>query len=87
VILGVTAFGLDLRGAVEAPRLHDQAVPPVLVIEEGVPADARALLERLGHRVAVQPVVGAVSAAGLDGSGRPIGAGDPRKDGGAAVVP
>ncbi len=87
VILGVTAFGLDLPAAVEAPRLHDQATPPVLTLEEGIPPDARALLQRLGHRVAVQPVLGAVSAAGLDRSGRPVAAGDPRKDGGAAVVP
>jgi len=87
VVLGVTAFGLPLREAVEAPRLHDQAVPPVLGVEPGVEPGVRAVLERLGHRVAVTPVIGAISACGLARDGSPVAAGDPRKDGGAAVVP
>src|SRR5438034_1259807 len=36
VVLGVVAFGLPLDEAVEAPRVHDQAAPPVLAVEAGV---------------------------------------------------
>src|SRR5205814_8660309 len=36
VMLGVLAFGLPLREAVVAPRVHDQATPPVLAVEAGV---------------------------------------------------
>jgi len=86
VVLGVSAFGLPVAGAVAAPRIHDQAVPPVLAVEPSVPTDVRTVLERLGHHVTVVPVLAAVSAAGIDTRGRPDAAGDARKDGGQAVV-
>src|SRR5207245_1434602 len=62
VMLGVLAFGLPLREAVVAPRVHDQATPPVLAVEAGVEPSVRGVLERLGHRVVVAPTIGAVSA-------------------------
>jgi len=86
VVLGVVAFGRPLEAAVAAPRIHDQAVPPVLAVEPGVALEVRALLERLGHRVIEMPAIGAVAAAGLKPGGEPAAAGDPRKDGGAAVA-
>jgi len=86
VLLGVVAFGRPLEAAVAAPRIHDQAVPPVLAVEPGVAPEVRAVLERLGHRVIEMPAIGAVAAAGLMPAGEPAAAGDPRKDGGAAVV-
>src|SRR5207247_2007346 len=87
VVLGVVAFGLPLSEAVEAPRVHDQAAPPVLAVEAGVEPSARGVLERLGHHVVVTPAIGAVSACGLARDGSPVAAGDARKDGGAAIVP
>jgi gamma-glutamyltranspeptidase / glutathione hydrolase len=86
VLLGVVALGLDLRTAVEAPRIHDQGVPAVLLVEAGVTGSARAALRRLGHTVREWPGVGAISATGLDAAGVPVAAGDPRKHGGAVVV-
>src|SRR5207237_90254 len=65
VLLGVVAFGRPLEAAVAAPRIHDQAVPPVLAVEPGVAPEVRAVLERLGHRVIEMPAIGAVAAAGL----------------------
>ena len=76
-----------LREAVDAPRIHDQAVAPVLAVEPGIAPEVRAQLERIGHKIRVVPALGAVSAAGLDANWQPTAAGDPRKDGGAAVVP
>jgi gamma-glutamyltranspeptidase/glutathione hydrolase len=87
VVLGVTAFGLDVRAAVDAPRIHDQGVGPALGVEERVPAETRAVLGRLGHRVAVLPAIGAVSAVGLGSDGAVSAAGDRRKDGGEAINP
>ena len=84
--LGVTAFGLGVRDAIDAPRIHDQGVPPVLLLEPGVDAEARRMLERAGYRVKVIPAIGAVAGAGLDADGTPAAAGDRRKDGGEAVV-
>jgi gamma-glutamyltranspeptidase/glutathione hydrolase len=84
--LGVTAFGLGVRGAVDAPRIHDQGVPPLLLLEPGIDAEARRMLERTGHQTKVIPGIGAVAAVGLDASGTPTAAGDHRKDGGEAIV-
>ena len=86
VVLGVVAFGQPLEAAVVAPRIHDQALPPVLAVEAGVAPQARGVLERLGHRVIEMPAIGSVAATGLAPGGQPTAAGDPRKDGGAAVV-
>jgi gamma-glutamyltranspeptidase len=85
-ILGVVALGQDVRSAVAAPRIHDQAAPPALAAEDGVPAEARSRLEQIGHQLRPLPPVGAVAAAGLDAERRPSAAGDARKDGGQAVV-
>jgi len=86
VVLGVTAGGLSLRDAVEAPRIHDQGLP-VLAVEPGIDPATRAVLERIGHRLTVMPAIGAVSAVGLARDGSAVAAGDPRKDAGAARTP
>ncbi|MFN8544835.1 MAG: gamma-glutamyltransferase [Candidatus Binatia bacterium] len=86
-VLGVTAFGRDVRAAVAAPRVHDQGAPPALAVEPAVPADVREALGRMGHQVREIPAVAAVAATGLATHGRPVAAGDRRKDGGEAVVP
>jgi len=86
VLLGVVAFGLDVRLAVGAPRIHHQAVPPVLVTEAGIAPLTRAALLRVGHRLGETTAIGAVSAVGLARDGTPVAAGDPRKDGGAVIV-
>src|SRR4029077_5396731 len=86
VLLHVVAFGNDLDAEVAAPRIHDQGVPPVLLVEPAVPDAARQALARWCHPVHVMPNLGAVSAAGIGRDGTLHAAGDPRKDGGAAIV-
>jgi gamma-glutamyltranspeptidase/glutathione hydrolase len=86
VVLDVVAFGRDVDAAVDAPRIHDQGVPPVLLVEPAVPEAARQQLGRWCHPLRVMPDLGAVSAAGLTRDGTLQAAGDPRKDGGAAIV-
>jgi gamma-glutamyltranspeptidase/glutathione hydrolase len=86
VVLGVTAFDRSLKHAVAAPRIHDQAVPPVLLVEPEIPEAVRQVLTQQGNTVKEFRAIGASAAAGLGRDGKPAGAGDPRKDGGAAIV-
>jgi gamma-glutamyltranspeptidase/glutathione hydrolase len=86
VVLDVVAFGRDIEAAIAAPRIHDQGVPPVLLVEPAVPEATRQQLGRWCHPLRVMPSLGAVSAVGLARDGTLRAAGDPRKDGGAAIV-
>jgi gamma-glutamyltranspeptidase/glutathione hydrolase len=50
VVLGVTAWGLTGREAVDAPRMHHQWLPDRLSIEaDGIPAATLAALIAMGH--------------------------------------
>ena len=55
IVLHVTAWDLEGRRAVDAPRMHHQWLPDRLSVEEnGVSEAGRAALEALGHQVRVQ---------------------------------
>lgn len=86
VILGVLGFGQDVTAAVGAPRIHDQGVPPVLLVEPGVDLATREALARIGHTVKEIPGIGAAAAVGIRSDATAQAAGDGRKDGGAVVV-
>lgn len=62
--------GVPLDQAIAAPRVHHSGAPDVAVLEESVPAEIKAGLERLGHKTVVVPSLGRVNAAecplGLD---------------------
>jgi gamma-glutamyltranspeptidase/glutathione hydrolase len=88
VVLNRSVFGMSLRDAVAAPRFHHQWKPDALRLEKpGFPADVSTALERRGHKIEVAGwKLGEVNAAELDpGSGRLIGAPDPRGAGRAAA--
>jgi gamma-glutamyltranspeptidase/glutathione hydrolase len=51
VLLNVLAFKMDVRAAVEAPRVHHQWVPERLAVEPGVAKDVLDALRRRGHTV------------------------------------
>ena len=52
VVLGVTAWGLTGREAVDAPRMHHQWLPDRLSIEEnGIPETTLQMLTTMGHEV------------------------------------
>ena len=57
-----------------------------MLVEPGVPVATRQALTAAHRKVVDLPGIGAVAAAGTN-AGRAIAAGDPRKDGGAAVLP
>jgi gamma-glutamyltranspeptidase / glutathione hydrolase len=83
-ILNVIDFGMSARAAVEAPRLHHQWVPEVLVLEPEIPADVADNLKAKGHTIKLMP---AFSAAQVVVSAPPFrfAASDPRKHGVPAV--
>jgi gamma-glutamyltranspeptidase/glutathione hydrolase len=87
VLLGVLAFDLDVSQAVADARLHDQGAGTPLLVEPGIPPATRAGLARGERRVVELADLGAVAAVGLTPGGAFVAAGDPRKDGGAVVVP
>ena len=52
VVLNVTAFGMNGRQAVDAPRLHHQWLPDQLSLEaNAVPEETLAALRAMGHEV------------------------------------
>lgn len=57
VVLGVTAFKLPVRAAVDAPRVHHQWLPDETRYEAGaIPDSAKAELEQMGHVLRASPV-------------------------------
>jgi gamma-glutamyltranspeptidase / glutathione hydrolase len=82
VTLNILDFHLDPARAVAEPRIHEQAVPDVVIVEDAIPAATRSALEQMGYKLKVVPALGAVNAITL-APGNIRGAFDPRKGGGA----
>ncbi len=82
VALNILSFHLDAASAVEEPRIHEQAAPDVVIVEEAMPAATRSALEQMGYQLKVVPALGAVGAITI-AQANFRGAFDPRKGGGA----
>jgi gamma-glutamyltranspeptidase / glutathione hydrolase len=82
VALNILAFHLDAASAVGEPRIHEQAAPDVVIVEEAMPAPTRTALEQMGYKLKVVPELGAVGAITIEPANL-RGAADPRKGGGA----
>jgi len=91
VILGVTAFGLPVRAAVDAPRLHHQWFPDDVRYESGAIAPhVQAELRAMGHAVRESPVrqQGDAHSIWYDAATRTAhGANDPRSPDSRASAP
>ncbi len=84
-LLNVVVFEFDAAAAVSAPRLHHQWMPPVLMLESGIPEIEDFPLRRLGHRIHRSPRGAAVQLIRQVPGGY-AAASDPRKGGLAAAV-
>jgi gamma-glutamyltranspeptidase/glutathione hydrolase len=84
-ILSVWLFGLDPRAAVEAPRVHHQWTPDVLVVDPELSLDTRKALEARGHVVVVNGSPTAVQILRRRPDGVIEAASDPRKNGAPAA--
>lgn len=88
VVLGVTEFGLNVRDAVDAPRMHHQWLPDTVTIEkDGVPVDVVQKLRGMGHTVDVGGRQGDANSVLIDESGVAWGANDHRTNDGKASKP
>ena len=87
VFLGVFAFGLDPRAAVEAPRIHHQWSPDVLTVEAEIAPEVRVALGQRGHHVIVSEAPTAVQMIRVRADGVREAASDPRKNGAPAIAP
>jgi gamma-glutamyltranspeptidase/glutathione hydrolase len=88
VVLNVLEFGLPLREAVDAPRMHHPWFPDRLEVEPGLKKHAAALeaLGKLGHRLGPRPLrQGDAHSIAVDPrTGLYRGEADRRRDGAAA---
>ncbi len=80
VLLNTLVFGMHVRGAVEAPRIHHQWVPEILFIEPEIAVDVRDALRRRGHTLKRTKRYNAVQVIKSDAEGQE-GASDPSKRG------
>ncbi|KAF0652942.1 gamma-glutamyltranspeptidase [Cyanobium sp. Copco_Reservoir_LC18] len=86
VLLNRLVHGLNLAGAVAAPRIHSQLWPDRIDAEEGLSPDSRRLLEAMGHSVRRAPAMGAANSVEVLVGGGSLGTVDPRRAEGLAVA-
>jgi gamma-glutamyltranspeptidase / glutathione hydrolase len=84
VILNVIDRGMDIAGAVSAPRIHDQWVPDQVYVEPGVPDGVVATLRARGDKVVPQRPFTSANSILITPDGF-AGAADPREGGALAV--
>ena len=58
IIMNVIDHRMNVAEASEAPRIHHQWLPDELRTEKGLSPDTVRLLEKLGHKVVLMPVIG-----------------------------
>ncbi|HYP04510.1 MAG TPA: gamma-glutamyltransferase [Cyanobium sp.] len=85
VLLNRIVHGLNLAGAVAAPRVHSQLWPDRLGFEEGISPDTLRLLETMGHQVQRLPAMGAANSVEVLSTGGSLGVVDPRRAEGSAL--
>jgi gamma-glutamyltranspeptidase / glutathione hydrolase len=83
IALDVLDFHSSVEDAVADPRLHEQANPDVVLIEQKMPDTVRDALTQMHYNLRVIPSLGAVNAITI-APGNLHGAFDPRKGGGAS---
>ena len=86
IVVNVVDFDMNIQQALDAPRVHHQWLPDVLLFEAfGMSPDTRRVLEARGHKVerATDPVhVAAANAVMIEEkTGARLGASDPRSSG------
>ncbi len=87
VVLATTEFGMNVRAAVDAPRMHHQWLPDTVYLERGGAGEE--LLQKLramGHSVTAGGVQGDANSIGVDAGGTAWGASDKRSPDGRTSV-
>ncbi|QDH16630.1 gamma-glutamyltransferase [Swingsia samuiensis] len=92
-ILGVVDYGLDIRQAVDLPRIHEQWEPSAVEVETGaLSSDAMKQLQNEGYTFSLhrpwgiaEGILAGRPSLGVPDTGLIYGAADPRHAGGKAV--
>ena len=85
VVLNVTEFGMNVREAVDAPRMHHQWLPDSVTLERsGATPELVARLKALGHTIRETNAQGDANSIGVDAAGLAWGAADRRSPDGRA---
>ena len=85
VVLNVTEFGMNVREAVDAPRMHHQWLPDSVTLERsGATPELVARLKALGHTIRETNAQGDANSIGVDAAGLAWGAADRRSPDGKA---
>jgi gamma-glutamyltranspeptidase / glutathione hydrolase len=82
VALAILDFGLTPGAALAQPRIHQQAAPEVVFVEESMPMKTKTQLTAMGYKLKDVSELGAVNAIRIK-PGALRGMFDPRKGGGA----
>jgi gamma-glutamyltranspeptidase / glutathione hydrolase len=85
-VLNWMRLSMGAQAAINAPRFHEQWMPPAVVMEPTVPASVVQAMENRGYQISPRRIwLGKIEAIGIDPkTGERLGAPDPRR-GGAAV--
>jgi gamma-glutamyltranspeptidase/glutathione hydrolase len=84
IIMNVIDHKMNAAEATEAPRMHHQWLPDELRVEKGLSPDTVRLLEKLGHKVMLMPVIGSTQTIER-ARGQLAGAADTRQRGTGVV--
>ena len=87
VIINIVDFGMDVRTAVDAPRIHHQLLPDKIDFEtHGFASQTIGRLANMGHDISPgEGYFGEVQLILADSDGMLYGAADPRREGGRAL--
>jgi gamma-glutamyltranspeptidase / glutathione hydrolase len=85
-VLNWMRLGMGAQAAIDAPRFHEQWMPPAVVMEPTFPASVVQGLESRGYQISPRRMwLGKVEAIGIDPkTGERLGAPDPRRNGAAS---
>ena len=87
VLQNIIDYGMNVKDAVDAPRVHHQWLPDEISIEPGaLDAPTRAALEALGYKITERAPWGAAEAITIDPRTHELfGANDRRRPSGSAL--
>ncbi len=83
-LVNTLLYNMNIVEATNAPRIHHQWMPDILLVEEDIPTDTLDILKKRGYTIEVSKSLGSLQSIMLE-NGIFLGAADPRRPGALAV--